>query len=347
MNRTPLHIITTGMATAIGGYTTATLAAVQARIANFTRHPYLLDVQGEPYVVAMAPYIDPKKQGTPRFSDLLGYALCDCFSGKNNLPDSMPCVLCLPEECSTFNFQQVRQIVQQLMKDCPGLKLTSQDVYCEGHSAAYKALEQVYNYLQEPGHEFCLLAGVDSYIDSMTLNILDLNQQVHTTDNPYGFVPGEAAACLVFCSEQTQKKYQLDSLGALTGFSHTLEPIYHRSGVCTGQGLTKVMREVIHFSHGKAKIRHAIGDLNGEPHRSDEYGFTLTRLSQYFHSPEHFTAPADCWGDVGAATGLLSMVLATESPVVKKEQSGPILLWASSMRDGRGAALFQPPINSQ
>jgi len=43
-----LHIIATGAATSLGSYAAATLAAVQARIANFADHSYLLDLQGEP-----------------------------------------------------------------------------------------------------------------------------------------------------------------------------------------------------------------------------------------------------------------------------------------------------------
>jgi len=336
-----LHIIATGAATSLGGYAAATLAAVQARIANFSDHPYLIDLHGEPYILAWAPYIDPDYQGVKRYNALLNYALSDCFAadsfaGKDNLPASMPCVLCLPNERPTFRFDQARVVAQQLVSDCPGLVLTSQDLCRQGHAAAYQALEQVQRYLVQTAHEFCLLAGVDSYVDSTTLNGLEMQAQVHNATNAYGFVPGEAAACVLICTGETVEKYQLTSLGTLLAFTHATEPVHHTQGVCTGQGLTQAMQATLQHCLPQQKIQQVICDLNGEPHRSDEYGFTLTRLSQYFENPDNFIAPADCWGDVGAATGVLSMILATANPT----PSALTLLWASAMHDLRSAVLF-------
>jgi len=338
-----LHIIATGAATSLGSYAAATLVAVQARIANFADHPYLLDLQGEPYILAAAPYIDPDYQGIKRYNVLLNYALSDCCAEKEGMPASMPCVLCLPNERPTFRFDQVRDVAQQLVNDCPGLVITSQDLYCQGHAAAYQALEQVQQHLLHTAHEFCLLAGVDSYIDSATLNYLEMHSQVHNATNAYGFVPGEAAACVLLCTQDTVDKYQLTSLGTLLAFSHAFEPVHHTQGVCTGQGLTQAMHATLQHCPPDQKIQHVICDLNGEPHRSDEYGFTLTRLSYYLENPDHFTAPADCWGDVGAATGVLSMVLATANPVSTKPNA-LTLLWASSVQELRSALLLKQAV---
>ncbi len=340
-----LHIISIGAATALGSYAAATLAAVQARIANLADHPYLIDLQGEPYILASAPYIDPDYQGVKRYNALLDYALSDCCAEKEGMPTSMPCVLCLPSERPTFRFDQVREVAQQLVNQCPGLMLTSQDLCYQGHAAAYQALEQVQKHLLHTPHEFCLLAGVDSYIDSTTLNYLEMSSQVHNATNAYGFVPGEAAACVLLCTQNTVDKYQLTSLGTLLAFSHAFEPLHHTQGVCTGQGLTQAIQTTLRHCPPEQKIQHVICDLNGEPHRSDEYGFTLTRLGRYFENPDNFTAPADCWGDVGAATGVLNMVLATASPVQTKPEA-LTLLWSSSMQALRGALLLRQPMNA-
>jgi len=340
-----LHIIAAGAATSLGSYAAATLAAVQARIPNFTDHPYLIDLQGEPYILALAPYIDPDYQGVKRYNALLNYALCDCCAEKEGMPASMPCVLCLPNERPTFHFQQVREVAQQLASDCSGLVLTSQDLFYQGHAAAYLALEQVQYHLLHTAHEFCLLAGVESYIDSTTLNGLEMNSQVHNANNAYGFVPGEAAACVLLCTQKTVDKYQLTSLGTLLAFAHAFEPVHHTQGVCTGQGLTQAIQKTLHHCPPDQKVQQVICDLNGETHRSDEYGFTLTRLSQSLDRPDDFTAPADCWGDVGAATGVLNMVLATANPI-STTPNALTLLWASSSHNLRSALLIrQPTVN--
>lgn len=332
----PLHIIAIGAATAIGGYAAATLAAVQARIANITEHPYLLDARGEPHNVAMAPYLDPELQGMPRFNALLNYALSDACADLALLA-ATPLVLCLPLAHRAFAFEQVRKVAQQLVGDCPGLRITLDDLITQGHAAAYQALACVQRYLEH--HEFCILAAVDSMIDSNTLNWLDSQQAIYSADNPYGFTPGEGAACVVLCTQQTLEKHSLKSLGYVTAFADVREPIHHTQGVCTGQGLSDAIRQVLNACPSGQKIGQTICDINGQPHRSDEYGFTLTRCSGYFDKPDEFTAPADCWGDVGAATGVLHMVLATAKTA--KNTNAPILLWASSLHDLRGAALFQ------
>ena len=44
-------------------------------------------------------------------------------------------------------------------------------------------------------------------------------------------------------------------------------------------------------------------DMNGEPYRADEYGFACLSYQGVSSSPaSDFIAPADCWGDVSAAS---------------------------------------------
>jgi 3-oxoacyl-[acyl-carrier-protein] synthase-1 len=81
--------------------------------------------------------------------------------------------------------------------------------------------------------------------------------------------------------------------------------------------------------------------MNGEAYRADEYGFTIVRTSQHFASAGDFLAPADCWGDVGAATGPLLLALAVIA-ARKSYAPGPhALLWTSSEGGERSAALIR------
>jgi len=341
----PLHIIATGAATAVGSYAAATLAAVQAGISNITEHPYLLDKQGEPHAVSMAPYLDPELQGTARFNALLNYALSDAGTDLG-LPATTPLVLCLPHEHFPFGKDQARNIAQQLVSDCVGLRMTFDDVIQQGHAAAFFALANVQQHLER--HDFCILLAVDSMVDSHRLDWLDSQQAIYSEENPYGFTPGEAAACVVLCTQPTLEKYALESLGGIAAFANAHESVHHTQGVCIGQGLSAAIGQVLKQcpalseQQQRQKIDHTICDINGQPHRSDEYGFTLTRYSDYFEDPNHFTAPADCWGDVGAASSVLQMVLATAPPTNNVRHENPTLLWASSLNGLRGAALFQP-----
>ena len=80
--------------------------------------------------------------------------------------------------------------------------------------------------------------------------------------------------------------------------------------------------------------------MNGEAYRADEFGFMLARTSERFVDSSDFTAPADSWGDVGAASGPLFVLLAAAA-AMKGYARGPLtLLWTSSEGGERAAALF-------
>ena len=111
--------------------------------------------------------------------------------------------------------------------------------------------------------------------------------------------------------------------------------------VCIGEGLTKVVQRVLGFMPEGAKVDTILCDQNGEAYRADEFGFTLARTAERFVDPSDFGAPADCWGDVGAASGPLFVVLAAMA-AKKGYAKGPrTLLWTSSEGGERSAVLFE------
>jgi 3-oxoacyl-[acyl-carrier-protein] synthase-1 len=83
-----------------------------------------------------------------------------------------------------------------------------------------------------------------------------------------------------------------------------------------------------------------ICDQNGEPYRADEFGFALVRLSERFSGGSDFLAPADCWGDVGAASGPLFVALAAAAAERGYARGPYYLAWASSESGERVAALL-------
>jgi 3-oxoacyl-[acyl-carrier-protein] synthase-1 len=80
--------------------------------------------------------------------------------------------------------------------------------------------------------------------------------------------------------------------------------------------------------------------MNGEPYRADEYGFTVARTSERFVDAADFLAPADCWGDVGAASGPLYLGLAAAAGRRRYSQGPYWLAWTSSESGERCAALL-------
>lgn len=79
--------------------------------------------------------------------------------------------------------------------------------------------------------------------------------------------------------------------------------------VCLGEGLSDLFRTMRAQMLENTQADHLICDMNGEPYRADEFGFAVIRAGELFKSPSDFSTPATCWGDVGAATGPLLLIL--------------------------------------
>jgi 3-oxoacyl-[acyl-carrier-protein] synthase-1 len=109
--------------------------------------------------------------------------------------------------------------------------------------------------------------------------------------------------------------------------------------VCTGEGLSKALRGALEALPSGVKVDQVIGDLNGEPYRADELGFSAVRIAKQLSEPGRVIAPAASWGDVGAASAPLFAGLAVEAARRGYARGPSTLLFAGSEGGDRGAAL--------
>ena len=195
-----------------------------------------------------------------------------------------------------------------------GLRTAQATVMEAGHAAGAMAVHAAWQAIRTGAAEFALAGGADSYTEPETLEWLEANDQVHSAgfqNNGYGFVPGEAAAFIMLGSASAAERCGLDPGLELVAAQTARETnLIKTDTVCTGEGLTALFRSLAAALQRSIKVDHLYCDLNGEPYRADEFGFAIVRAGSLFKDPSAFTAPADCWGDVGAASGPLYLVLA-------------------------------------
>jgi 3-oxoacyl-[acyl-carrier-protein] synthase-1 len=186
-------------------------------------------------------------------------------------------------------------------------------------------------------------AAVDSYQDVRTLAALDAEGWLMSAINRNGFPPGEGAAACLLASAAAAARLGLPKLGEIVAAGTAVEPIAIRStdAVCTGAGLTAVLRAVIAAPClPQQKITATYCDLNGQRYRNEEYVYALLRTQEAFVDAHDYLCPADCWGDVGAAGGLLHAGLAVAA-ARRGYATGPRpLLWAGSVSGCRSAVLL-------
>jgi 3-oxoacyl-[acyl-carrier-protein] synthase-1 len=339
-----LYIVGCGAQTAIGRALPATSAAVRCGISAHTDHPFMVDQHGEPMVVAFASWLDIDDPARDRIA-LMAIATMQEALGPLVARSAisrlrMQIYAAFSEE--SLSDQTARQrLVDDVSSDSAILASPPPiDTVWQGHAGGFLALKAACNDLRLGKIHVGIVVGADSYIDPERLEDTDRVGRLHSSNQTWGFTPGEGAGCCIVVTGSLIRHLGLSSLAEVSAVATATEPkLMGTDSVCIGEGLTAAFRGVLSES---LPIAHSYCDLNGETYRADEFGFAISRTSEFFQDVSQFTAAADCWGDVGAASALLATVL----PVVAWQRgyaNGPcVLAWSSSAHVPlRGAALLR------
>jgi len=217
--------------------------------------------------------------------------------------------------------------------------------FSSGHAAGLLAADAACRKIAQGAFDACVVAGVDSYLAPSSLTWLEENEQLHgagVLNNAWGFIPGEAAGAIILMERGSIDRLGLTPLAHLLSVGTAFEPngIKSRS-VCIGEGLTAAFRQAVAAVPSGAKVTDMFCDMNGETYRANEFGFACLRTKEWFESPSDFVAPADCWGDISAASGPLGVLLAATTFAKTDSKGAYAMVWASSESGERAAAVLQ------
>jgi 3-oxoacyl-[acyl-carrier-protein] synthase-1 len=338
-------IVATGACTAVGASAAASAAAVRAGISGYAEELHVIDDNGEPVIAARAPYLEDGYSGGERFTGLMVPAFHEALASVTKGSGPKPPISVLlgtpgerPGRPRNLD-ELLRQAIMEVASKDNSLEAV--DTIPGGHAAALMALEKAASMIRGSPDKFFVVGGVDSYLDPDALEWIIRCGQLHNATNAYGFTPGEAAGFVVLCSRQQAKRRALPVLATVLAASTKREKaLIKTDDVCLGLGLAESFGEVLQSLPTDARVDEVFCDQNGEPYRADEYGFASARHADRFRDQADFTAPADCWGDVGAASGSLFALLATAAGLKGYATGTSALLWASSEAGERGAALL-------
>lgn len=175
--------------------------------------------------------------------------------------------------------------------------------------------------------------------------------------NPYGRVPGEAAAALAILPIGKRRPWgrSLPSGASATpvwaliaGTALAEEPNTFDAGTpCLGAGLTLAATGALDAARlPERSIRHVSTDLNGEPYRADEFGFAALRLTDRLAPGWQRLALAEVAGDTGSASAVLQTALAAHRMHRERgtgRKAGSRLVLASSDDALRAALVLAAP----
>ncbi|NMO23275.1 hypothetical protein HPC49_50710 [Pyxidicoccus fallax] len=343
----PVGIIGVGARAAVGVRAPHVAAAVRAGICRYVEHPFMIDKVGQPMKVARDGLLPPGMGGLERFLALAESVLVEVLeplAARAEASWSLPVLLGLPEPRPGLPPALGERLVHWLQKECSlPFHPTSIELLPHGNAAGLMALERGWQLIQAGRAEWCLVGGVDSFLEAETLEWLDARGLLKSSVNRSGFTPAEGAGfCLLASTRRARDLGREPGAWVLSAASRKEEHPFGSEGINVGRGLSEAIAGATHVL-GEPPTRLAdtvYCDLNGESHRSEEFSYALLRCQQSFADHTDFETPADRWGDVGAATGPLLAALAVASGRRRYARGPRPLLWASSYGGARSAVLL-------
>lgn len=333
-------IVAFGARTPVGLRATSSAAAVRAGITRLREHPYMVDKAGDPFVVCMDGTITATSR-RERMYALAASALDEVLEGvPTDKRQKLPIFLGLPEPSATFSREDGTRLCQRITAHVLDRCDPQVVAVLEGNAAAIAALSQATDAIAKGVTECCIVGGVDSLIDPDVLEPLDADKRIKSVSNRWGFPPGEGAAMFAVCTATFARGHRLPIKAYIASVVNTREPNrMHTETICTGEGLGLALTQAAR--QAGTTITKQFCDIDGERYREHELSFAILRVpSVAFENAVDYVAPADCWGNTGAATGAMLTML----PVLQHERGASPgawpMVWCGSENGRRGALVL-------
>lgn len=310
-----LSVISVGMVCALGNNSALVSAAVKAGLSGYAASDFfnrqnkevvMAQVESETLLPLSLEFseLNQKKPGYTFIVRLAATALLDCLSeAARSYP--LPIFMACPEVLPSKNPRVEPSFLHHLkaLSQC-NIDIANSRCIHEGRAGGITALDIAFKFFRATGREFALIGGVDSYrfFDSQ-LEYLDKANRLLAEGVADGFAPGEGASFILLASPQACEKYSLTPK-LLLGRPGLSSEAGHRYSEAPyrGDGLSQACRQALAYATPNVTYSRIYSSLNGESFGAKELGVAQIRNHPYFNDDLVVHHPADCFGDIGAAT---------------------------------------------
>jgi 3-oxoacyl-[acyl-carrier-protein] synthase-1 len=109
----------------------------------------------------------------------------------------------------------------------------------------------------------------------------------------------------------------------------------------TGKGLTAAINGALAKKSADYQLENIYCDFNGESYYAFELGLIMSRLGKRLVPTHGINHPADCYGDVGSASGGLLIACAIDNFIKNPKISQDALIWTANDSGKRTALLLE------
>jgi 3-oxoacyl-[acyl-carrier-protein] synthase I len=231
--------------------------------------------------------------------------------------------------------------VAEARRECMGpLSVDAFEVCAADHVAGATAIRRAAEDLHAGEVDCAIVVAVDSLLHSQYLDELLMAGRLKCPEVASGLIPGEAGAALVLERVDDAVARGVSPLARLGAASLEQDEPLALSTRVTASGASRAVALALVQAHAPVDV--VISDLNGERWRSLEWSLVETRsLAELPHGWELWH-PAENIGDVGAATGVLHVVIALRAFARGYAGQGGILLTSAADRGERSAMTVLP-----
>jgi 3-oxoacyl-[acyl-carrier-protein] synthase I len=211
--------------------------------------------------------------------------------------------------------------------------------YPLGHAAGAVALSEAATHVAQGGVPRAIVCGVDSLVEAATLAYYASKRRLKTDDRVDGFVPGEAAACVLVERASQARARGVSALAAIEAASIGTEPTTIWSDdPSDATGLSDAIRGTLdQLPTRGADTRVIVCDLNGETYRAKEFGAVAARVLSAIPAKWAVWHPADSIGDTGAASFAVSTCVGVRGLAKGYAKGDRVLVFGSSDDGLRGS----------
>lgn len=218
------------------------------------------------------------------------------------------------------------------------------EVIQSGHAGFIYGVQRAISKFQNNEWSFCIIGAFDSLLEPHTLQWLFDHHRLKCEDNTVGLQPGEAGSFILLEPKSTAIHRKVTIQAVLTACATGFETNFLSATKSSfGQGVLQTIQQL--YGNFKDNIIEpwVISDLNGEDHRSIEWGNAWIRLTTNFPALKEAKSlsPAAYFGDTGVASGSVNLCFGIWSFARNYSPSTQILLLSSSYTGERGALLIQ------
>jgi len=222
--------------------------------------------------------------------------------------EKVPLILCCPEAAA---FAQAgadfpTQLLSEVIAECAiPLDRARSRIIPRGRAGTLEALAAALALLKDPSIPYCLVGGVDSFVDAGRVEKLIAEGRLITESNKDGFIAGEAGVMLLLTNRPDS-----EAMAAWLGAAAVSEEATRGSArPITGTGLQDAMSRALALAKLPfLSLAGLAADFSGEQRYFEELQLASARLARG-QSVYETDIPALSVGETGAAGGFLAIAM--------------------------------------